>query len=80
MGDWLHDKLIPWKGHASRNGASTRMGYVASVSDAERWVWDFWAENPPEAPQVTCKAACADFKPQQSLERTTSVSSKCRRT
>jgi hypothetical protein len=56
MGDWLHDNLIPWKtcrcllqtnsehfraSHASRNGASTRMGYVVCVSDAERWVWDF---------------------------------------
>ena len=56
------------------------MGYVACVSDAERWVWDFWAENPREAPEVTYKAACVDFKLQQPLERTTSVSSKCRRT
>ena len=51
MGDWLHDKLIPWVGvffrqtrqhfrasHASRNGASTRMGYAVCVSDAERLV------------------------------------------
>ena len=62
MGDWLHDKSIPWKARrrllqtnsgtfpceytspatpASRNGVSTRMGYVACVSDAERWAWDF---------------------------------------
>jgi hypothetical protein len=56
------------------------MGYVACVSDAERWVWDFWVENPPEAPQGTYKAACVDFKLQQSLKRTTNVSSKYRRT
>jgi hypothetical protein len=73
MGDWLHDKLIPWKArrqisehfrasHVLRNWVSTRIGYVACVSDAERWVWDFWAEIPPEAPQVTYKAACLDFK------------------
>jgi hypothetical protein len=56
------------------------MGYVACVSDAERWAWDFWAENPLEAPQGTYKAACVDFKLQQPLERTTSVFSKCKRT
>jgi hypothetical protein len=43
---------------------------VVCVSDAERWVWDFW----PEAPQVIYKAACVDFKLQQPLERTTNVS------
>jgi hypothetical protein len=57
VGDWLQDKLIPWKAsrrllrqtqepfrasHASRNGARTRMGYVAFLSDAER----FLGENP----------------------------------
>jgi hypothetical protein len=56
------------------------MGYVVYVSDAGRWVWDFWVENPPEALQVIYKAACADFKLQQPLERTTNVSSKYRRT
>jgi hypothetical protein len=48
--------------YASRNGTSIRMGYVVCVSDAGRWVWDFWVENPPEAPQVIYKAACVDFK------------------
>jgi hypothetical protein len=56
------------------------MGYAVYVSDAGRWVWDFWVENPPEALQVIYKAACVDFKLQQPLERTTNVSSKCRRT
>jgi hypothetical protein len=56
------------------------MGYVVCVSDAGRWVWDFWVENPPETSQVIYKAACVDFKFQQPLERTTNVSSKCRRT
>ena len=49
------------------------MGYVACISDAERWVWDLWAETPLEAPQVIYKAACVDFKTQQPLERTTNV-------
>jgi hypothetical protein len=66
--------------YTSRNGASIRMGYAVCVSDAGRWVWDLCVENPPEAPQVIYKAACVDFKLQQSLERTTNVSSKCRRT
>ena len=58
------------------------MGYVVchGVSDAERWGWDFWVENPPEAPQVIYKAACVDFKLQQPRERITNVSSKYRRT
>jgi hypothetical protein len=56
------------------------MGYVVCVSDAERWGWDFWVENPLEAPQVIYKAACVDFKLQQTLESTTNISSKCRRT
>jgi hypothetical protein len=56
------------------------MGYVDCVSDAERWVWDFWVENLPEAPKVTYKAVCVDFKLQQSHQCTTNVSSKCRRT
>ena len=56
------------------------MGYVVYVSDAGRWVWDFWVENPPEALQVIYKATCVDFKIQQALEGTTNVSSKCRRT
>jgi hypothetical protein len=54
--------------------------YVVCVSDAERWGWNFWVENPSEAPQVTYKAACVDFKLQQPLERTSNVSSRCRRT
>ena len=67
MGDWLHDKSIPWKAGqirehfraspASRNGASTRTGYVVCVSDAGRWAWDFWAKNPLEAPQVIYKSS-----------------------
>jgi hypothetical protein len=56
------------------------MGYVDCARDAERWVWDFWVENLTETPKVTYKAVCVDFKIQQSLERTTNVSSKCRRT
>ena len=56
------------------------MGYVVCVSDEERWVWDIWVENPTETPQVTYKATCVDFKFHQPLERTTNVSSKCRRT
>jgi hypothetical protein len=56
------------------------MGYAVCVSAAERWVWDFWVENPTEAPQVIYKAACVDFKLQQSRERTTNASRKCRRT
>ncbi len=66
--------------HASRNGANIRMGYAVCVSDAGRWVWDFWVENPPEAPQVNYKTVCVDFKLHQPLEHTTNVSSKCRRT
>ncbi len=77
MEQWLHDKVIPWKerrhllktnsehfraSHASRNGALIRMGYVVCVNDTGRWVWDFWVENPPEAPQVIYKTACVDFK------------------
>jgi hypothetical protein len=54
------------------------MGYVTCVTDTARWVWDFWVENLPEAPQVTCKTACVDFKLQQPLECSTNVSSKCR--
>ena len=53
---------------------------MVCVRDAERWAWDFWAENLPEAPQVTYKATHVDSKLQQPLEHTTSVSSKCRRT
>jgi hypothetical protein len=53
---------------------------MACVSDAERWAWDFWVETPLEAPQVTYKAACVDFKLQQPLERITSASRKCKRT
>jgi hypothetical protein len=56
------------------------MGYEVCVSDAWRWVWDFWVENPSETPQVIYKAACVDSKLQQSLERKTNVSSKYRKT
>jgi hypothetical protein len=56
------------------------MGYAVCVSDVGRWVWDFSVENPPETLQVIYKAVCVDFKIQQPLERTTNVSSKCRRT
>jgi hypothetical protein len=59
---------------ASRKGVSTRMGYVAYVSDEGRWAWDFWAETPLEAPQVIYKTACVDFKLQQTLGRITSAS------
>jgi hypothetical protein len=38
------------------------MGYAVCVSDAGRWVWDFWVETPPETPQVIYKAVCVDFK------------------
>jgi hypothetical protein len=31
------------------------MGYVACVSDAERWAWDFWVENLPQSPQDGCR-------------------------
>jgi hypothetical protein len=56
------------------------MGYEVCVSATERWVWDFWVENPPETPQVIYKAACVDFKLQHPPERTTNDSSKYRRT
>ncbi len=53
---------FPLESHYSRNWASTRMGYMVCVSDAERWVWDSWVENPTEVPHVTNKTACVDFK------------------
>ena len=56
------------------------MGYVVCASDAERWVWGSWVENPTESPQVIYKPECVDFKFQETLKSTTNVSNKYRRT
>ena len=95
MGDWLHDKLIPWK--ARRRLLQTNSGTFPCESRLQKWgkhsdgICGLCKEcremglgllggKPPESPQVIYKAACVDFKLQQPLERTTNVSSKCRRT
>jgi hypothetical protein len=48
-----------------KDGATTQTGYVSYVRGVERWVSNYWGEDPLEAPPGICRAVCVASKPQR---------------
>jgi hypothetical protein len=63
-----------------KDGANTRMGYASYARDAEKWVSNYWEEDPLGAPPDIYRAACVASKPQRPQEPTIHAFSGCKTT
>ncbi len=63
-----------------KDGANIRMGYASYVRDVEKWVSNYWGEDPLGAPPGICRAACVASKLQRPQELIMRASSGCKMT
>jgi len=63
-----------------RDEANIRMGFASYVRDVEKWVSNYWGEDPLGAPPGTYRAACVASKPRQPQEPTIHAFSGCKTT
>ena len=63
-----------------KDGASIQMGYASYVRGVEKWVSNYWEEDPLGAPPGISRAVCVASKPQRPQELTTHAFSGCKTT